>query len=188
MRAPLKILVVCTANVCRSPMAAHFLTAAAADAGLEVEVASSGFLLGDQTASDEVLAVMGERGVDLSSHRSRLTTPAMVAEADVVLTMERRHARDLVLMAPGHSRRIHTVGGAVDLLEAADTTGKGPAEKLTSIGEGRSTAALLGVGEDEVADPYGRGRKENRSAASHLESLSARLINALIADQAPSPD
>lgn len=188
MGEPLRILVVCTANVCRSPMAAHFLTAAAAEAGLEVEVTSSGFLLGDQSASDEVLTVMRERGVDLSSHRSRLSTPAMVADADLVLTMERRHARDLVLMAPEHSRRIHTLGGAVELLEAAQTKGLSPVERLAGIGEGRSTAALLGDGDDEVVDPYGRGRKENRSTATILEGLGTRLIDALLTDQPPSQD
>ncbi len=188
MDEPLKILVVCTANVCRSPMAAHFLSAAAAEVGLQVEVTSAGFLLADQSASDEVISVMGERGVDLSSHRSRLSTPALVTDADLVVTMERRHSRDLVLMAPGCSRRIHTLGGAVELLEAPESVGQSPVERLASIGERRSTSALLGNGDDEVADPYGRGRRENRSTAANLESLSDRLIDALVSDQPPSPE
>jgi len=180
MGRSLRLLVVCTGNICRTPMAVYFLTTAATEAGLDVVVTSSGFLTVDQPASPMVQEVMGERGADLSTHRSRLTTPEMLAQADLVITMERRHARDLVLMEPGSSRRIHTFGGAVALLEALPEDHPHPAEKLEWIGDARSAADLLGIGDDEVADPYGRSRKVNRQTADRLQDLSSRLIGALL--------
>jgi len=179
MGRPLRFLVVCTGNICRTPMAVHFLTAAATEAGLEIVVTSSGFLTTDQPASPTVREVMGERGADLSAHRSRISTPEMLAEADLVLAMERHHARDLVLMEPGSSSKIHTFGGAVALLEALPEGHLAPAEKLERISHGRQASDFLGVGDDEVADPYGRSMRVNRQTADRLQELSGRLIAAL---------
>ena len=180
MSEPLRILVVCTGNICRTPMAVHFLTEAAADAGLDVAVTSSGFLTSDQPASPMVQEVMRERGADLSGHRSQMSTPEMVADADLVVTMERRHARDLLSMAPEFSRRIFTLGGAVGLFEALDQADQSPSQRLEHIAEGRWDEDLLGGGEDEVADPYGRSREANSETADRLYDLSRRLIAALI--------
>ncbi len=178
MREPFRILVVCTANVCRSPTAAHFIAAAAADAGVAAEIGSSGFLFDGNPASAEVLTVMAERDADLSGHRSRITTEEMVGGADLVVAMERRHARDLTLLAPGASRRIHTLGGVVEALERLSPTGE-PGSRLALITEGRLATDLLGEGDDEVADPYGRSRRVNRQTADRLDDLSRRLISGL---------
>ena len=45
----------------------------------------------DQPATDAAIEVAAGAGVDISSHRSRRLTPAMVRGADMILVMERGH-------------------------------------------------------------------------------------------------
>ncbi|WP_281432321.1 low molecular weight protein-tyrosine-phosphatase [Desulfatitalea alkaliphila] len=86
---------VCTGNICRSPMAEGLLQAML-PAGLrsQVEVASAGThaLHGHQPASHAV-TVMGQAGIDIRSHRARQVSRDMVADADLTLVMEKAHAQ-----------------------------------------------------------------------------------------------
>lgn len=66
-----------------------------------LEVSSAGVYASDGSpASAEAVAVMARRGIDLSGHRSRLLTPAMVAEADGIYTMTAAHRRAVVQAFP----------------------------------------------------------------------------------------
>lgn len=66
----------------------------AAERGLgEVEVASAGTGAWDGSGASEGALLVGlERHLDLSQHRSRLLTPQMIADADLVLAMSSSHA------------------------------------------------------------------------------------------------
>ena len=90
------ILVVCTANVCRSPMAAGLLRQrlAADNANARHRVLSAGVWAADgEPASENAITAMAERGIDISDHRSHSLTNEEVAEADLILVMTREHAR-----------------------------------------------------------------------------------------------
>jgi protein-tyrosine-phosphatase len=85
------ILFVCTGNVCRSPMAAGLLQQRVE---ARTRVRSAGLWASDgQPASENALAVMAERGIDLSYHRAHNLTTDDVAEADLILAMTNEHAR-----------------------------------------------------------------------------------------------
>lgn len=104
----MKILFVCTGNTCRSSMAEGLMKKIAAEVGLsDVEISSAGTaaLAGD-AASREAIAVMQEEGIDISSHSARELTRSMIADADFIFTMTRRH-RDAVLhMAPEAAHKV----------------------------------------------------------------------------------
>jgi protein-tyrosine-phosphatase len=103
------ILIVCTANICRSPMAAALLRQRIAGLGLagEVEVKSAGvFAQEGQEASRPAIAVLAERNVPLSGHHSLAVSPALLAEADIVLVMEEAHRRSLFYLAPQHLGKV----------------------------------------------------------------------------------
>ena len=87
-----RVLLVCTGNTCRSPMAAGALRKAL-DADVDrIRVESAGTAAWEgQPATEPSLRVAAESGVDLAGHRSRRVTPAMVRAADIVLVMERGH-------------------------------------------------------------------------------------------------
>src|SRR6185503_356929 len=90
----LRVLFVCTGNTCRSPMAAGALRAALGPEAVRVEVASAGTAAwDDQPATPESVAVAAVDGVDIREHRSRRLTPEILRGADLVIAMERAHAR-----------------------------------------------------------------------------------------------
>jgi len=87
-----RVLLVCTGNTCRSPMAAGLLRQMLEAEGARIVVESAGTAAWeDQPATAPAIQVAGKSGVDLSGHRSRRLTPAMVRAADLVLVMERGH-------------------------------------------------------------------------------------------------
>jgi len=77
-----KILFLCTGNSCRSQMAEGWARVLGSD---RVEVASAG--IETHGLNPRAVAVMAEAGVDIAHHRSTRVTPAMVDEADLVVTV-----------------------------------------------------------------------------------------------------
>ena len=87
------ILVVCVGNICRSPMAEALLrNALRGQKGFSVESAGLGALV-DEPASEHAVALMSERGIDISSHRARQLQPELVNKADLILVMESGHKK-----------------------------------------------------------------------------------------------
>ena len=89
------ILVVCTANICRSPMAAgllHHALAAQPEPLRSLKVVSAGIAArsGDRVSENSVLA-MRKAGIDIASHRSRPVTQDLLDGALAVLCMTESH-------------------------------------------------------------------------------------------------
>lgn len=89
----MKILYLCTANICRSPVAEHYMRHLVERFGLRsVTVSSAGIMDMGGAPADPVMArLVKERGLDLSGHRSRVATREMLLESDEIVVMERRH-------------------------------------------------------------------------------------------------
>jgi protein-tyrosine-phosphatase len=103
------ILLVCTANMCRSPMAEGLLRRKLEREGLahEFRVASAGvWTLDGRPATESAVMVMAELGVDIRAHRSRLLTEEIMEEAALVLTMTHSHAEAIRAEFPQHRRRV----------------------------------------------------------------------------------
>ncbi|MFL5508759.1 MAG: low molecular weight protein arginine phosphatase [Gemmatimonadaceae bacterium] len=98
----MNLLFVCSGNTCRSPMAEALARKIAERRGIaDVSVSSAGTNAWDNIpATDEALLVGMERGVDLTSHRARKLTPAIVSEADLIF-----------VMTPGHLEQVKQLGG-----------------------------------------------------------------------------
>ena len=90
-------MMVCTGNICRSPMAEVMLRAEVEARGCrDIEVASAGTWAGfGNPAQPEARDVMRAHGIDLEDHRSRPVDPEELAEADLVIAMTSVHAREL---------------------------------------------------------------------------------------------
>ncbi len=126
-----RILVVCTANQCRSPMAEGLIRAGLEARGLgdRVVVASSGTWARDgYPATPYAVATLAERGIDIGGHVSRALDPLRVATADLVLVMTESHRQALVAEFPSARGKVmrmsELAGGAWDV---ADPIG-GPLE------------------------------------------------------------
>ena len=89
----MKVLFVCTANICRSPVAEHYLRRLVERIGPNaVEIASTGTHAISGLSADGIAArLAAEHGCDLAQHRSRPMLPQDVLAADRIVVMERRH-------------------------------------------------------------------------------------------------
>ena len=87
-----QILFVCTANVCRSPMAEAIFNALAEERGLAWRAESAGVaaLVGEDITPN-ARAALDEVGIYANEHRARQVGEAMLGEADLVLEMGPRH-------------------------------------------------------------------------------------------------
>ena len=98
----MNLLFVCSGNTCRSALAEALALKIAARRGIEdLNVSSAGTNAWDKApATDEALLVGMERDLDLTEHRSRKLTPAIVSEADLIF-----------VMTPGHLEPVRQMGG-----------------------------------------------------------------------------
>ena len=103
----MKILFVCSANACRSPMAEGFARKLLADNGIRsIQVDSAGLdALEGTPATDETIEVMKIKGVDLSSHRSKPFDPR-IGKKDLVLTMTRSQKERILTENPSLAGRV----------------------------------------------------------------------------------
>ena len=103
------LLLVCTGNTCRSPMAEGLMNALACRSDRPVLVSSAGICAGGAPASPQAVEAMGEKEIDISHHRSRQITGEMIEAADAVLTMTRSHARLLCSAYPQYAGKVMTL-------------------------------------------------------------------------------
>ncbi len=98
----MKVLFVCSGNICRSPMAAEYFRHRVAQQGLSEFVADSAGTLGikNAPASEEAVRAMAEIGIDLTEHRSKGLRAAHLEDADFVLAMEYDHLEYLAYRHP----------------------------------------------------------------------------------------
>ena len=90
-----KVLMVCTGNICRSPIAAGLLNHYLPDdlkARVEVSSAGTHALHGNQ-AEIHAMYAMDQIGIDISEHRARQITKDIARGADLILTMEATHSK-----------------------------------------------------------------------------------------------
>jgi protein-tyrosine-phosphatase len=88
------ILFICTANQCRSPMAAGLLKQQIARLGQteQWQVASAGtWAIPDRPATLLARTAMAEKAIDLSGHLSQSLDGELLRSADVILVMTRQH-------------------------------------------------------------------------------------------------
>ena len=187
---PLRVLVVCTGNVGRSPAAAVRLAGALGpDSG--VEIASAGLRARVGEPLDPHMATV--LGVPLPGFAARQVTAELVAAADLVVGMTRAHRAALVTLAPAAVRRTTTLVELAELAVLADGAGLLPAD-------GSPAARLAGVlaaaprlrgrrsagPHEDVVDPYGRPVAEHRRAMAQIDQGLAALVPVLLGT-APGP-
>lgn len=113
------ILVVCTANICRSPTGARGLQVGLWHAGVPsdlVSVESAGVAAGDdwpmcELADTMTTAALGEGG----NHRSRRLTAELANEAGLILVADRGHRTAVGQLAPATRGRTFTIRQAARL-------------------------------------------------------------------------
>src|SRR3954453_15561067 len=103
--APFRVVLVCTGNICRSPMAQVVFREFADAAGLGARVVSTSSGTGDwhvgEPADQRTIEALHRRGYDGTKHRARQFTYDDFAHSDLVVALDRSHERILKGWARG---------------------------------------------------------------------------------------
>ncbi|WP_369045221.1 low molecular weight phosphatase family protein [Sinomonas sp. P10A9] len=167
---PFRILVVCTGNVCRSPVAAAVLRDALAEIApgdFVVDSAGTRALVGEP-AQPESAAIATRFGSTLEGFTARQLTEPMVARADLVLILAERHRASILRLHPALKRTFTLREFArlvatlpVDPSEhalAQDGEPRGAWRHLVARAwEAKSADSPASEGENDVVDPYRLG-------------------------------
>jgi protein-tyrosine phosphatase len=147
-----KILFVCTANICRSPMAEAIFNVLAADARVPFRAESAGVsaLVGEPIAPNARIA-LEELGIHAGDHRARQVSGQAVEEADLVLTMNLWHVDELRRSFEKAADRISTLPEYVN----------------------------VGGGQKEVSDPYGYTLAAYRASARQILEYVDSVVGSL---------
>lgn len=196
------ILTVCTGNVCRSPLAEYLLKERLQGVGgddVTINVASAGThaLVGKLIDEETRVIAASHGGANVSKHRARQLTSAMLEDADLILAMTRDHRREIVELNPRVVRRVFTarelarlaqvpqseLAAAGDAAASPQTTAARLGRAVQRVTMGRSRfATFRDPSEDDVMDPYGRRRRVHQASAAQLvpavDSIAEFLRNA----------
>ncbi|MGA9469875.1 MAG: low molecular weight protein-tyrosine-phosphatase [Candidatus Macondimonas sp.] len=119
-----RVLMVCSGNICRSPLAEAVLAGEALPKVVSVASAGIGALVGS-AAHPEAIRVAQLHGLDLQAHRARQFDQALAQVHDLVLVMEQYQRQWIEQGFPYLRGRVHLLGKWQDH-EIADPFRKGP--------------------------------------------------------------
>ncbi|WP_202033163.1 adenylyl-sulfate kinase [Nocardioides sp. WS12] len=165
----LRVLFVCTANICRSPYM-ELRARAILGTSTQVEFTSAGTHGFRAHEVDRTMAtVLTNRGVGpdlLSGFVSQPLTRELIARADLVLTAESSHRAFVLEEAPGAFRKVFTLGQFAESIDRVGASLTGAA-LVTAVGHRRAGA----VDAHDIRDPYRRGRAAAEASADQIDSL-----------------
>ena len=123
------ILIICTANQCRSPVAEALLRRQLAeqDSNTPWTVESAGtWAVGARPAHAQMCKVAQEAGLDLSRHRARNVEDLALNNYALILTMEQNHKEALQVEFPQIADRVYQLTEMVGMnYDIADPIGGG---------------------------------------------------------------
>lgn len=197
------LLTVCTANVCRSPLAARTLEHALGSVALGAVAVTSA---GTRALEGEAMCPVSAEDLDAhdegyaTAHRARQLTGRLVREADLVLTMEREQRSAAVQAAPGSQAKVFTLREAEALLGVlAERDGTAPADLAALAKALHSVRGLTSLVPAEpvkkhwwstavqpedpmtIIDGHGRSHEEHAAAAARVRETADRVGAAIVA-------
>lgn len=175
------VLLVCTANVIRSPLAAamlrQHLSGSSAQIGLAIQsaglVASPG-----QQVTPGAQAIARRMGMDLSGHRSRPVTRDLMEHAEIVLTMTEAHRAAVLRQQPSALSRTFTLPEFVRLSADRPDAVSQPSAPADRAHRARPRTRPAD-GPEDVPDPIGRPMENLECVARQLDRLTGTVAGVI---------
>jgi protein-tyrosine phosphatase len=180
------VLLVCTGNICRTPMAEGFLRERSSllpDGGLRVSSAGTWATHGNSPTGEAVIAA-AERGADIRALQSTPVTPELVERADLVLTMTEEQRDEVLEQAPGVRGKTFTLKELVTLLRElgpppVDAGREGLLARVEAADRLRRALDAPAVPDADVSDPLGLAVDAYRAVAWEIDGLVDALVEGL---------
>ena len=195
------VLMVCTGNICRSPLAEQLLRAQADAANLPINVTSAGTgaMVGREmtTQAAELSAQYGALSTD---HTPSQLTESIIAGADLILTATREHRASVVSMSPKAIRRTFTLtqfarlaptlvalsseqASLVEPLSAMVELVETPTDHLKSLLTHAAVARSLvsppeNPTDDDITDPYKQSQSVYDEVAAGIHAAVTTITRA----------
>jgi protein-tyrosine phosphatase len=180
-----EILVVCSGNICRSPIAEGLLRRALERrVGKDApDVSSAGTIAVDGgPATDASVVAAGELGIEIGGHRARRLSFSLT-EADLIVCMAAEHRDAIAALAPSAADRTFTLKELVRLLERAPLAVDAPppplAARIAEAARLRASGGSPNPFDEDVVDPLGMSADTYRAVAWELDRWIDRLVVAL---------
>lgn len=199
--APYQILVVCTANVCRSVMAEHLMRSALRSAGLDgrIEVRSAGTQVvippwdpepERHLVSRGAVELLRRRGITVETHARTRVDPQLLDASELVLVMERVHLQDIVNLWPPAAPKTFLLKEAALLAERSPLEAVDLPSRVAELDSRRpSPKWVLELDRSiDVEDPVGGEPEFFEACAADIESAIDTLIERLFSSWDLSAD
>lgn len=185
----IRILTICTGNICRSPLAAQLFQAGLPTARYEIASAGISVLAGEHS-TEEALRVASDLGLSgAADHRAAVLTSEAVAAADLILGMERTHRRKAARSYPAAAKRAFTL---LEFAQVASQLGDEQLKRLMEDQPDHTTAALDAAARMrgvvprlpdsrlyDVEDPYGRSWQIYQRSARQIATAVEQIVDFL---------
>lgn len=195
---PFQVLMVCTGNICRSPMMERILQQAfdRRGAGGEVVVRSAGtWAHSGEPMQPFATDTLTERGVDAEGFSATSLSEELVRSSDLVVTATREHRSQVVGLCPGAVRRTFTL---FELARVAATAPTSPHLDLTDTVERvrqrvawaarmRGSVSRDEDSVDDLDDPLGAPLGVYRERAGAITGAVEQIVPFLIGGQGANP-
>jgi protein-tyrosine-phosphatase len=149
------LLIICTGNTCRSPMAEGILKAILKDRGIKnITVSSAGIgAMNGMPATPYAIEAAKNWGVDISSHRAREITRDMIEKADLILGMAPEHVDAVVRKNPKAAAKTFLI---------------------------KAFPAPYSPSQEKVQDPIGGTLNEYNQTYLELDEVLRKIVNRII--------
>lgn len=185
-----RLLTVCTGNICRSPYAQLALQAGLDDVrpgDFAVSSAGTGALVGNAVDPGSA-SILDARGVAHESFAARQITERIMDEVDLVLPLEVSHRKLVLSYSPRHLKRAYTLKELARLLDAAEAREPWTQRLAGSATVEERWAALpmhlarerglsrVEEGVDDIADPYRQPQSAFDAMAVEIDAAVERIV------------
>ena len=189
----LRVLVVCTGNICRSPIAHGLLedrSRRLTDGQIEVRSAGTWARRGSP-ATSEAVAAAEELGIDVHGHRSTPFARELADWGDLVVTMTGEQREEVLQAAPDARSKTFTLKELVSLLDSLPDAedvpiGEPTLERIGAANRLRDVPGRPTLVDEDVVDPLGLSQLTYRAVAHEIEGLVDGLVRGLAGHRTPA--
>jgi protein-tyrosine phosphatase len=174
------ILVICSGNICRSPIAEGLLRRAIErrdDVSMPAIGSAGTIAMEGAPATREAVAAARDLGVDITRHAARRLTDPMISGTDLLICMAAEHREEIEARVPDARDRTFTLKELTRLLER-DPTPADPTGRVARAAQARDSGALTESDrfDQDVVDPLGMPLETYLAIAYELDEWIDRLV------------